>query len=112
MKPHHYLPHVLMILLSGVLKAQDCEPATAITTLEVNNVRSGLSTSGTLWDLPREMGYVVPKDKVYDGSDLGLLYAGIWMAGFSPDGELKLAAKKYGTFQEKVDYWPGPIVKR
>ncbi|MCB0661683.1 MAG: T9SS type A sorting domain-containing protein [Saprospiraceae bacterium] len=110
MKPHHYLPHVLMILLSGVLKAQDCEPATAITTLEVNNVRSGLSTSGTLWDLPREMGYVVPKDKVYDGSDLGLLYAGIWMAGFSPDGELKLAAKKYGTFQEKVDYWPGPIV--
>lgn len=104
---------VLILLTSLIIEktiAQDCVPATSITTLEINEVRSGFRPDGTLWDYPREMGYLVPKDVDYNGSNLGLLYAGIWMSGFSRDGELKLAAKLYGTFQDKTDYWPGPIV--
>lgn len=98
----------LVIYLNGI--SQDCENAQTFTKLEVNQVKSGLMPSAALWDFPGENGYQVPKDKEYYNSNLGLILGGIWMGGFDPVGNLKVAAQTYGSAQGNTDYWPGPIV--
>ena len=50
--------------------------------------------------------YEVPKTP--DRSGAHLLFAGaLWMGGFSPDNQLKLAAVRFR--QVGNDYWPGPL---
>lgn len=84
--------------------AAGCSPATRITYLEFNNVRTRIETGG-LWWQDRANGradYEVPK-----GSNSYALYAGgLWLAGTDVNGQLKAAVSKFGA---GTDYWTGPL---
>ena len=74
--------------LRGVAAA--CAPATALRNLEWNNVRALLENGGSLWyNRSIDKGaYIVPKE-----SGVSVVYGGaLWLAGISPDQQLKLAA--------------------
>ena len=88
---------------SGVAAA--CAPATALRNLEWNNVRALLENGGSLWyNRSIDKGsYFVPKE-----GGVSVVYGGaLWMAGISPDQQLKLAAARYRT--NGNDFWPGPL---
>jgi len=85
--------------------AAGCDPATASIDLDINNVRAKLMTGGDMWwDIGTgEARYEVPK-----GSRKNSLFAGsVWIGGYTPDKQLKVAAQTYR--QDGNDYWPGPI---
>jgi hypothetical protein len=85
--------------------AAACAPATALRDLEWNNVRALLENGGSLWyDRAIDKGaYMVPRD-----GGVSVVYGGaLWMAGISPDQQLKLAAVKYRNSGN--DFWPGPL---
>ncbi len=82
-----------------------CRPAVASIDLDINNVRARLMTGGDMWwNIGiSEAGYEVPK-----GSRKHSLFAGsIWVGGYDPQGQLKVAAQTYR--QDGNDYWPGPL---
>lgn len=89
-------------------KAAACSPSTAIAELDLNNVRTRIETGGNKWE-NRAQGlpaYEVPKTE--DRSGAHALFAGaLWMGGYSPDNQLKLAAVRFR--QVGNDYWPGPL---
>lgn len=95
---------------TGGAKAAGCAPASATATLELNNVRARIENGGNLWQ-NRASGnafYFVPKSA--DAGIIGpsALFAGaLWMGGYSPDNQLKLAAVRFR--QDGNDFWPGPL---
>ncbi|MCB0795499.1 MAG: T9SS C-terminal target domain-containing protein [Flavobacteriales bacterium] len=93
---------------TGQIKAAGCSPATAITELDLNNVRTQVETGGNKWQ-DRSAGlpaYEVPK--TVDRSGAHSIFAGsLWLGGFSPDNQLKLAAVLFRT--DGNDFWPGPL---
>jgi len=87
----------------------DCIPATAETSIEVNEVRATLSTAGNIFfkynPNPNlsDAGYEVPK-----GEGKHSIYAGaLWIGALDDDNNLKLAAQTYR--QRGEDFWPGPL---
>jgi len=91
----------------------DCEPATALTNVEFNNVKASLSTSGTLFfrDDVLEAGYEIPK-----GEGVHSIYAGaLWIGALDDENNLKMAAQTYRVTIENNalvqidDFWPGPL---
>ncbi len=85
--------------------AAACAPATALRNLEWNSVRALLENGGSLWyNRSIDKGsYFVPKE-----GGVSVVYGGaLWMAGISPDQQLKLAAARYRT--NGNDFWPGPL---
>lgn len=83
----------------------DCEPATAQTDLDVNNVRAKIFNAGDMWwDQPNNF----PKYEIPKGSGKMALFAAcIWIGGLDPGGQLKVAAMTYR--QSGNDFWPGPL---
>jgi hypothetical protein len=85
--------------------AADCAPSTARAELSLNNVRFMLETGGNMWE-NRALGaphYFVPKE-----GDNSVLFAGaLWMGGYDPANNLKLAAVRFR--QVGNDFWPGPL---
>ena len=72
--------------------AAACAPATALRNLEWNNVRALLENGGSLWyNRNIDKGsYFVPKE-----AGVSVVYGGaLWLAGISPDQQLKLAAAR------------------
>ena len=85
--------------------AAACAPATALRNLEWNNVRALLENGGSLWyNRNIDKGsYFVPKE-----AGVSVVYGGaLWLAGISPDQQLKLAAARYRN--NGNDFWPGPL---
>lgn len=86
-------------------KVAGCEPATAIARLDFNNVSARIENGGTLW---LNRGSTVADYEVPKGGGIRSIFAGsLWMAGLSPNGQLKLAATTFRT--QGDDFWPGPI---
>lgn len=85
--------------------AAGCSPATRITYLEYNNVRTRVETGGLWWqDRPNSRAdYEVPKNS----NSFAIYAGGLWMAGTDVNGQLKAAASLFGT--DGVDYWTGPL---
>ena len=85
--------------------AVDCSPSTARQEMDLNNVRFLIETGGNMWE-DRAAGvpaYVVPKE-----GENSVLFAGsLWMGGYDPANNLKLAAVRFR--QVGNDYWPGPL---
>jgi len=82
-----------------------CRPAVAAIDLDINNVRARLMTGGDMWwDIGiSEARYEIPK-----GTKKNSLFAGsVWVGGYDPQGQLKVAAQTYR--QDGNDYWPGPL---
>ncbi|NOZ46766.1 MAG: T9SS type A sorting domain-containing protein [Chlorobi bacterium] len=82
-----------------------CIPPSAMTELDLNNVRTLIMTGGDMWwDGNGDPRYEVPK-----GSGKNSLFAGaIWVGGVDINGQLRLAAIKYRT--NGYDFWPGPLI--
>ncbi len=87
----------------------DCALATAEDDLDVNNVRARLLVGGDVWWDGSNGRYIVPK--VAAGLDeVSSIFAGaVWLGGVDPAGNLKVAAKQYGTANGQTDFWPGPL---
>lgn len=103
----------LLLLFSFFIKnetiAQDCEPATAQAELTANKVRARLLNGGDMWWDTDDGQYLVPYNGPNRGTPSSLFAGGIWMGGLDSGGNLKLAAKTYGSSQGQTDYYPGPL---
>ncbi len=90
---------------------EDCVPSTAQTDQAINNVRARLLTGGDVWWDGQGVGrYVVPKQEPGSGVPevSSIFAASIWLGGFDPSGNLKVAAGDYRS--GGVDFFPGPLV--
>ena len=87
----------------------DCAVATFEDDLAINNVRARLLVGGDVWWDGNSGRYIVPK--VEPGlPEVSSIFAGaVWLGGVDPAGNLKLAAKQYGTAAGNTDFWPGPL---
>ncbi|MCC6723957.1 MAG: T9SS type A sorting domain-containing protein [Saprospiraceae bacterium] len=85
--------------------SQACAVSTGIAHLDVNNARVILQASGDFfWDRS-DGGYFVPKtDNVAT-----MFSGGLWLGGFDPGGNLKIAAQTYGASGGYPEWWPGPL---
>lgn len=96
----------ILSLASGICLSQvnnPCQPPTAFTTLEVNEVKAGLLNGGDFWWNLNDAVYEVPK-----GSGVHSIFSGgLWIGGIDAGGKLKVAAQTYR--QGYYDYWPGPL---
>ena len=76
---------------------------------DVNNVRARLQTSGDVWWNGSAGRYVVPKVAAGE-TEVSSLFAGaVWLGGFDPADNLKMAAQLYGRSQGNFDFYPGPL---
>ncbi|MGL5889027.1 MAG: T9SS type A sorting domain-containing protein, partial [Bacteroidia bacterium] len=88
---------------SGFRVAASCTPATSQTDLDINNVRTTILGGGDMWWDLSSAKYEIPK-----GSRTHSSYASsLWIGGFDPGGQLKVAAMTYR--QTGNDFWPGPL---
>ncbi len=95
---------MLLLAYSIAFAQSGCVPATSLTQLDVNNVKAKLRHCGSLWWDGEDAGYEVPK-----GGGVHTMFAGgLWIGGFDPEGELRLAAQRYGI-GDNVDFYPGPL---
>ncbi len=87
----------------------DCAVATDEDDISVNNVRARLLVGGDVWWDGNQGLYIVPN--VEPGlPEVSSIFAGaVWLGGVDPAGNLKLAAKQYGTANGTTDFWPGPL---
>ncbi|MBK7269959.1 MAG: T9SS type A sorting domain-containing protein [Flavobacteriales bacterium] len=96
---------------NGQARAAGCSPSTSRDELDFNNVRALIETGGNMWQNRSGAGgpaYEVPRTEDRSGPDA--MFAGsLWMGGFSPDNQLKLAGVRFR--QVGNDYWPGPLTK-
>lgn len=76
-----------------------CQPATAINYLDVNNVKATILNGGDLW----WGDYFVPKDSMISKLDDG----SIWIGGIDHGGQLRIAAQTYR--QNGNDFFPGAV---
>ncbi len=112
LKPKHSFVFLIVVCLSccfNQILAQDCEQSTAQTDLDINNVKARLLVGGDLWWDSDGGKYIVPKPEVGEPEVTAFKAAGLWLGGFDPGGNLKMAAQTYGTANGDTDYWPGPL---
>jgi len=95
---------------SQVSFREDCVPATEQIDMAINNVRARLTTGGDVWWNLDDGRYVVPKVPIGSGLDeVSSIFAGaVWLGGFDPSGNLKMAAATYRN-NTSNDFYPGPI---
>ena len=90
---------------NSVSYREDCTTADAQIDQSINNVRARLTTGGDVWWDRSDGRYVVPKS-----GDVSSIFAGgVWLGGFDPGGNLKVAAQTYGNASGNSDFWPGPL---
>jgi len=86
-------------------KAAACAPATELAFLRYNNVRALIETGGSMWQdrSTSRAFYRIPGE-----GDVSAIYAGaLWLGGFDPANNLKLAAVTFRA--DGNDFWPGPL---
>lgn len=88
----------------------DCAASRSAIDMSINNVRARLLGGGDVWWDLTEGKYVVPKVDPASGLDeVSSIFAGaVWLGGFDPVGNLKLAAQTFRTANAN-DFWPGPL---
>jgi hypothetical protein len=86
-------------------KAAACSPATELVLMQYNNVRALIETGGSMWQdrSTSRAFYRIPAE-----GNVSVIYAGaLWLGGYSPDQQLKLAAVTFRA--DGNDFWPGPL---
>ncbi|MEQ9104021.1 MAG: T9SS type A sorting domain-containing protein [Rhodothermales bacterium] len=83
----------------SVAGAQSCDPATAESLLNANDVRAKMLNNGGLFWNRQGNVYEVPAG----GGNHATFAAGLWLGGYV-DGDLRTAASAYGPYE----FWPGP----
>src|SRR5688572_1551434 len=83
--------------------AADCNPTTAQSDLDINNVRTTILVGGDMWWDLANAKYEVPI-----GTGKHSVFAGcLWVGGIDAGGQIKVAAQTYR--QTGIDFWSGPI---
>jgi hypothetical protein len=81
----------------------NCNPGTAQTVLDINNVSTTILNGGDMWWDLSNASYEIPK-----GSGLHSISAGaLWIGGIDDDNQIKVAAQTYRSMGN--DFWPGPL---
>ncbi|MEM9023970.1 MAG: hypothetical protein AAGB22_09520, partial [Bacteroidota bacterium] len=95
---------VLLYCATSMVDVQaQCVPATAITTLDVNNVNAALLNGGDMWWDFSQARYEVP-----NGSGRTAFFSSaFWIGGLDNSGTLHLAGQRFRGSGN--DYWPGPL---
>lgn len=88
--------------------AAGCDPASAFSNLDINNVRARILNGGDMWwDLVSTARYEIPKTK--EPPHKTALFAGaLWIGGYDQGNNLRLAAMTYRQGQG-YDFFPGPL---
>lgn len=88
---------------------ENCANSVSQIDQAINNVRARLLSGGDVWWDGNEGRYIVPK--VAPGEpEISSIYAGaVWIGGVDPAGNLKLAAKTFGTSSGDSDFFSGPL---
>lgn len=88
----------------------DCAASKSAIDMSINNVRARLLGGGDVWWDLETSKYVVPKVDPASGlPEVSSIFAGaVWLGGFDPVGNLKLAAQTYRSANAN-DFWPGPL---
>jgi hypothetical protein len=88
-------------------KSAGCLPPSAVSELDINNVRATIYNNGMLWRNPDDdyAGYEVPKESLKHSIKSG----GIIIGGIDNGGNLRLSSKMYGGQWGGDDFFPGPI---
>lgn len=87
----------------------DCARATADIDQQINNVRARLLNGGDVWWDGDDGRYVVPKVPAGQPEVSSIFAGAVWVGGYDPAGNLKMAGMTYGTSQGQTDFWPGPL---
>ena len=82
---------IAFLSFSVLLAAQICPAPSAIIEFEPNEVRSKLSHGGSLWWDKNDAGFAIPKRDQRAFDVHAFFAAGLWVGGFDPGGNLKLA---------------------
>lgn len=85
-------------------RAAGCTAPNDYIYLNYNNVKARIETGGLMWQNRADgnSDYFVPEN-----SDAAVIYSGaLWMGGTDVNGQLKLAAQKFGQGR---DFWAGPL---
>ncbi|MBK7872569.1 MAG: hypothetical protein IPJ74_18745 [Saprospiraceae bacterium] len=88
---------------------ENCANSVSQIDMAINNVRARLLSGGDVWWDTNNGRYIVPK--VPPGEpEVSSIYAGaVWLGGVDPAGNLKLAAKTYGSSGGTSDFFSGPL---
>ena len=95
-----YFSLLICFMACTAAHSQNCNPATAYDSLDINNVRARIDNGGDLW---RYNQYIVPKS----GSGSSLFAGALWIGGLDVQGNLHVAAQTYR--QNGNDFFPGPL---
>ncbi len=89
---------------------EDCAPSRSSIDMSINNVRARLLGGGDVWWDLNDGKYIVPNVDPASGiPEVSSIFAGaVWLGGFDPVGNLKLAAQTYRSGNAN-DFWPGPL---
>lgn len=100
----------LFCLFLSASKAQDCDRGTALSTLTVGDDLILLPNNGNLWtDFNGRPGYLT-KEADNPADEVGMIFSGgLWLGGFSPNGDLKVSAVTYASSNNLASYFPGPL---
>lgn len=87
------------------LKSAGCAPAQTNYIMADNNVSAMIETGGIMWmdRASSRPAYQIPKEN----GDFLIFSGSLWIGGEDVNGQLKLAAMKFGT--DGTDFWTGPL---
>lgn len=88
---------------NATVAAANCNPTTAQSDLDINNIRTTILVGGDMWWDLGNAKYEVPIN-----SNKHAIFAGaLWIGGIDAGGQIKVAAQTYR--QTGIDFWGGPI---
>lgn len=87
----------------------DCDNAVEQIDMRINNVRARLLTGGDVWWDGGDGQYIVPNVPAGEDAVSSIFAGAVWLGGFDPAGNLKLAAQTYGRSGGNFDFWTGPL---
>ncbi len=88
---------------NATVAAANCNPTTAQSDLDINNIRTTILVGGDMWWDLANAKYEVPIN-----SNKHAIFAGaLWIGGLDAGGQIKVAAQTYR--QTGIDFWGGPI---
>lgn len=88
---------------------ENCANSVSQIDQAINNVRARLLTGGDVWWDGNDGRYVVPKVPAGEPEVSSIFAGAVWLGGVDPAGNLKLAAKTFGTSSGDSDYFSGPL---
>ena len=85
----------------------DCTTPTYMTWIDTNDLQTEFYGGGQLFGGFYESSITANNT----GLTSEMMLTGLWMGGFDPGGNMKLAASTYGFYADNTDYFSGPLLE-